>query len=164
MLDKKLVERVEEPTGRFVITCLHCGNTWKSINPNGGGKAMCIECGKRINKDLRGEDYAVEPEMVEGRCWVERYDWRYKNNHMPLGVQPILKRGRRDRLIDAALGHEKEDEPVPFPCRFQAFHQGRIGTFDFITDAAAAVKARKALMKKNQEIRERECYDSIETD
>ena len=164
MLDSKLVERVEEPTGRFVITCLHCGHTWKSVYQKGGGKSWCTECGGRIDKDLWGVDYTAKAEMVEGRCWVERYDWRYEHNHMPRGVQPILKRARRDRLIDAALGHEKGDEPIPFPCRFQAFYQGRIGTFDFITDAAAAIEAKKALMKKNQEIREREYYDSIETD
>ena len=151
MLDKKLVERVEEPTGRFVITCLHCGHTWKSAYQKGGRKTWCTECGGRIDKDLWGVDYTTKAELVEGRCWVERYEWdrRYKHSRLPRGVRPILK--QRDR----------ENGRVPFPCRFQAYHYGIIGTFDFITDAQAAVEERMELLEVNKKKRERDFYASL---
>lgn len=151
MLDSKLVRRVEEPTGRFIITCLHCGHTWKSVYQQGGGKSWCTECGGRIDKDLWGVDYKANAELVEGRCWVERYEWdsRYTHSFMPRGVRPILK--QRDR----------EKNRIPFPCRFQAYHYGIIGTFDFITDAQAAVEERRELMERNQKKREGDFYDRL---
>lgn len=138
--------------------CVACGRTADESNTyadaNGAYTlihlpkfAICESCVPTCSETMINQDSDMEPEEAVLRCWFSDF----KNRSVPFSelAERIMDRDRmtRDALLDAldadVAGMEKVVDDDGVLSALPSFRNSKVGYNSAITDARAAIRARK---------------------